>query len=130
MTLKGIAARVFASIVARKTKRWSSHPWAAQEKVFQQLMKKGSTTLFGRDHEFDQIRSHQEFVKKVPVRDYEDLRSYIDKMVAGEPDILWPGRPLYLAKTSGTTSGASEKLTSFLDSLKIVTKEFEKFLSS
>lgn len=106
MTLKGIAARVFASMVARKTKRWSSHPWAAQEKVFQQLIKKGSATLFGRDHEFDQIRSHQEFVKRVPVRDYEDLRSYIDKMVAGEPDILWPGRPLYLAKTSGTTSGA------------------------
>ncbi|MBT8178758.1 MAG: hypothetical protein HKP60_06510, partial [Eudoraea sp.] len=106
MTLKGIAARVFASIVARKTKRWSSQPWAAQEKVFHELLKKGSHTRFGRDHEFDQIGSHREFVEKVPVRDYENLRSYVDEMVAGQADILWPGHPLYLAKTSGTTSGA------------------------
>ena len=106
MTLKGIAARVFASIVARKTRRWSSRPLAAQERVFRELIQKGAGTRFGNDHKFGQIQSHLEFTEQVPVRDYENLRPYIDKMVAGEADILWPGRPLYLAKTSGTTSGA------------------------
>ena len=106
MTLKGLAARVFARIVAVKTRRWSSHPWAVQEKVFHDLIKQGSRTKFGKDHGFDQIRSYRDYVERVPVRDYENLRPYIETMVAGKPDILWPGKPLYLAKTSGTTSGA------------------------
>src|SRR5690606_6191984 len=45
------------------------------------------------------------FKNAVPVRDYEDLKGYIAHLKAGEPDILWPGKPLYFAKTSGTTSG-------------------------
>ena len=106
MALKGIAARVFARIVARQTKRWSSQPVASQDKVFRELIKKASATRFGKDHSFTQIHTHADFVQRVPVRDYEALRPYVDKVVSGEPDILWPGRPLYLAKTSGTTSGA------------------------
>src|SRR5690606_37023911 len=62
-------------------------------------------TAFGKDHGFDGIRTHEEFRQQVPVRDYEGLRPYVDRVVRGEADVLWKGRPLYFAKTSGTTSG-------------------------
>ena len=62
-------------------------------------------TLFGADHHFGDINSVADFHQAVPVRDYEALTPYINKVVAGQPDVLWPGQPLYLAKTSGTTSG-------------------------
>ncbi len=86
--------------------RWISKPVETQEKIFRELLGKAKNTQFGRDHDFASITSHQEFASKVPIRDYEQLRPYADKVVAGEENILWPGKPLYFAKTSGTTSGA------------------------
>lgn len=98
-------ARPFAAWVARKVRRDSANAVAIQQQVMMQIVEQASRTAFGIDHNFSSIRSHADFVKQVPVRDYEALRPYIDRMVAGEDDILWPGKPLYLAKTSGTTSG-------------------------
>ncbi|MCJ7758223.1 MAG: GH3 auxin-responsive promoter family protein [Gillisia sp.] len=89
-----------------KIDQWASHPEEVQKQVFENLLKKAENTLFGKDHDFKNIKNHQDFAKKVPIRDYEELKPYVDKMVSGEPDILWPGKPLYYAKTSGTTSGA------------------------
>lgn len=106
MSLKSFAAKIFAKHIRKKIDKWASQPEATQEKVFQELIDKAKNTKFGKDHDFKTIKNHKDFVEKVPVRDYEELRFYIDKMVAGEPDILWPGKPLYYAKTSGTTSGA------------------------
>ena len=106
MSLKSIAALLFAKHATRQINKWASTPVQTQERVFKQLINTAKNTSFGKDHEFDTISSHQEFVKKVPIRDYEGLKSYVDRVVAGELDILWPGKPLYFAKTSGTTSGA------------------------
>lgn len=106
MSLKSFGAKLFASYIHRKIKKWANNPIATQEAVFRNLIDAAQYTAFGTDHAFDTITSHEEFVKNVPVRDYEALREYIDRMVAGEEDILWPGKPLYFAKTSGTTSGA------------------------
>jgi len=86
--------------------KWINNPLETQESVFQDLISTATTTAFGKDHNFVSINSHSDFVKQVPVRDYEGLRFYIDKVVAGEENILWPNKPLYFAKTSGTTSGA------------------------
>ena len=63
-------------------------------------------TSFGKDHNFKSINTPVDFTKCVPIRDYEELSPYIDRMVAGEENILWPGKPIYFSKTSGTTSGA------------------------
>ena len=63
-------------------------------------------TIFGQAYEFDKIRNYLEYKIRVPIAEYEDLKTYIDEMVLGSPDILWPGKPAYFAKTSGTTSGA------------------------
>lgn len=106
MSLKSFGAKIFAKNIRKKIDNWASKPEATQEKVFQELIEKAKDTKFGKDHDFKNIKSYADFSKKVPVRDYEELRFYVDKMVAGEEDILWPGKPLYYAKTSGTTSGA------------------------
>ena len=106
MSLKSFAARIFAGIVYRRTLKWSRNPIKTQQKVFQNLIQKASSTKFGIDHDFGKIRSHKEFVKQVPIRDYEALKSYIQESVAGQAGVLWPGKPIYFAKTSGTTSGA------------------------
>ncbi|HSM63363.1 MAG TPA: GH3 auxin-responsive promoter family protein, partial [Gillisia sp.] len=74
--------------------------------VFEELIKTAKNTQFGVDHDFKNIHTYQDFFSKVPVRDYEELKGYVDKMVSGEENVLWPGKPLYYAKTSGTTSGA------------------------
>ncbi len=106
MSLKAFAARIFANIVYRRTQKWVKDPVKTQEKVFRALISRARDTKFGKDHNFEAVQSHEDFVKAVPVRDYEALRAYIDRVVQGESDILWPGKPDYFAKTSGTTSGA------------------------
>lgn len=105
MGIRSILAKPFASYVARQTKAWSLNPVQYQENVFKQLLKKGQATVFGKEHQFSHIRNYEDFKSNVPVRDYEGLKHYFDRVVNGEPDVLWPGKPEYLAKTSGTTSG-------------------------
>jgi hypothetical protein len=106
MSIKSIIAKQFAKYIHRKTQRWANHPIETQQKVFQQLIQQAKDTQFGKDHDFSGIKSFGDFAKMVPVRDYEELRPYVDLVVKGEENILWKGKPLYFAKTSGTTSGA------------------------
>ncbi len=76
-----------------------------QKTLLNKLIEKSSKTVFGIDHNFKNISNYDEFKKNVPIRDYEGIKKYIDKIIKGKGDVLWPGRPLYFAKTSGTTSG-------------------------
>lgn len=106
MAMKSFFAKIFANIVVMKSQKWMIKPISTQEQCFQQLIFKAKNTRFGREHLFYHIKTHEDFVNQVPIRDYEGLKPYIDEVVEGKPNILWPGKPLYLAKTSGTTSGA------------------------
>jgi hypothetical protein len=106
MSLKPFFAKIFARNIYRKTQHWATKPIETQQRVFEDLIRQAGNTQFGVDHHFDQIKTFEDFTKNVPVRDYEGLKSYVDKVVKGEENILWKGKPLYFAKTSGTTSGA------------------------
>jgi hypothetical protein len=106
MSLKPFFAKLFAQKIYRKTQLWANNPIETQHKVFEDLIRQAKNTQFGIDHHFDQIKTFEDFSKNVPVRDYEALKVYVDKVVKGEENILWKGKPLYFAKTSGTTSGA------------------------
>ncbi len=105
MGLKSALSKPFAAWVNRQVLRWKNNPIAAQDKVFFVLLNKAKLTAFGQDHGFETIQTYQDFKKSVPIRDYEQLRPYIERVAAGEANVLWPGKPLYFAKTSGTTSG-------------------------
>jgi phenylacetate-coenzyme A ligase PaaK-like adenylate-forming protein len=106
MSLKSVAARLFAQKIYKKTQAWANNPIATQRAVFLNLIKEAKQTQFGKDHHFEAINTQEDFARLVPVRDYEALKPYVDRVVKGEEDILWKGKPLYFAKTSGTTSGA------------------------
>ncbi len=106
MSLKPFFAKIFARNIYRKTQIWANNPIETQQRVFEDLIRQAENTKFGIDHHFNQIKTVEDFTKNVPVRDYEGLKSYVDKVVKGEENILWKGKPLYFAKTSGTTSGA------------------------
>ena len=104
--MKIAAAKIFARYIVNKNKKWVNNPVSSQKQTLKKLIASGSKTLFGKDHNFNRISGPMDFAKQVPVRDYEGLRSYIDRIVCGEEDVVWPGKPIYFSKTSGTTSGA------------------------
>ncbi|GAB5526471.1 MAG: GH3 auxin-responsive promoter family protein [Roseivirga sp.] len=105
MGVRSVLSKPFAKRIAKQQKKWSLKPVETQQAVFDQIISKATPTVFGKDHGFGDIRSYEDFKKQVPVRDYEELRPWVDRVVKGERDVLWPGKPAYFAKTSGTTSG-------------------------
>lgn len=106
MSIKSFAAQLFAKHIYKKTQAWARNSVASQQAVFQELIQQAKQTQFGVDHNFDKIKTPADFAHQVPIRDYEGLKPYIGKVVNGEANVLWKGKPLYFAKTSGTTSGA------------------------
>ena len=105
MKIKSFLAKPFANYIYRHTKKGMLTAVADQQHIFGQLIKTGLKTQFGKDHQFAQIKTHEDYVKQVPIRDYEAFRPYIDKIKEGKHNVLWKGVPIYFAKTSGTTSG-------------------------
>jgi hypothetical protein len=105
MGIRSFLSRPFAYVVARQQRQWSLQPENTQRKVFNSIIRKATDTQFGADHDYKSINSYEDFKARVPIRDYEGLSAYVNRIIAGEKDILWPGMPIYFAKTSGTTSG-------------------------
>jgi phenylacetate-coenzyme A ligase PaaK-like adenylate-forming protein len=106
MFLKSLGAKILAKKAAKSIKKWASKPIETQQKVFQKLITESKNTSFGKDHDFQSIKTYNDFVKRVPARDYEGLKDYFERTANGEENVLWKGKPDYIAKTSGTTSGA------------------------
>lgn len=106
MSWKRSVAIPLARWVTGRVMRRAMDPVATQAAVLRQLVRQGGGTAFGREHRLRDVHDHAGLAQAVPLRDYEGFRPYIERIIAGEQDVLWPGRPLYLCKTSGTTSGA------------------------
>ncbi len=105
MGVRSLLSKPFAAWIQYQTKKWSSRPIESQQQVFNNIIEKARHTAFGKDHDFSGIKSFRDFQQRVPIRDYEQLKPYVERIIQGEQDVLWPGRPIYFAKTSGTTSG-------------------------
>lgn len=106
MGIKSILAKPYASVVFKKIQKEMTTAVADQKAILQELIKVGSRTTFGKDHGLAEVKNYEEFKNTVPVRDYEGLKPYVEQVKEGKHNVLWKGKPLYLAKTSGTTSGA------------------------
>ncbi|PWJ56641.1 GH3 auxin-responsive promoter [Dyadobacter jejuensis] len=105
MGIKALLSQPLAQYIVNQQKIWMANSLQVQENWRQKLVHTSLKTKFGKDHFFKDIKNYSDFKEAVPIHDYEDLKGYIELLKAGEPDILWPGKPLYFAKTSGTTSG-------------------------
>ena len=105
MNLKSLLARPFANYIYNKTRKGMLMALEDQDAILKTLLKTGKTTVFGKEHKLEGVSDHASFTQAVPIRDYEQLKSYIDQIKEGKQNVLWKGKPIYFAKTSGTTSG-------------------------
>ena len=105
MNLKSLLARPFANYIHNKTQKSILTAVEDQDAILKYLLKNGKQTDFGKDHQLANVSSHEAFIQSVPIRDYEQMKPYIEKVKEGKHNVLWKGKPIYLAKTSGTTSG-------------------------
>jgi hypothetical protein len=105
MQIKSLLAKPFANYVYKSVRKGMATAIEDQENILKELLKTGKTTEFGKEHQFQNVSLYEEYIQAVPVRDYEQFKPYIEKIKEGRHNILWKGKPIYLAKTSGTTSG-------------------------
>lgn len=105
MSIKTNIVRAAAGAAIGRINKIEENALQNQSLWFKKIVKGASGTKFGKDHHFERITNYNEFKSNVPVRDYEGLRAYFDDIASGTPNVCWPGKPKYLAKTSGTTSG-------------------------
>jgi hypothetical protein len=105
MNIKSLLAKPFAGVVQRQINKEQLSAVEDQQSILNQLVKIGKLTLFGKEHGLDQVKTYEDFKKAVPIRDYEAFKPYIEQIKKGTQNVLWKGRPIYFAKTSGTTSG-------------------------
>ena len=104
-SFKSILSLFFARYIVKKNNRWKNNAVEHQKKIMHLLISDAKNTLFGKDHFFKKISNYEAFKKNIPIRDYEGFKNYISLIKDGGGDILWPGKPIYFCKTSGTTSG-------------------------
>ena len=105
MAFLPLLSKPLASYMTKQTMLWSKNAALMQKRIFEQLLTGSKTTSFGKDHWLSSVKTYESFREQVPIRDYEDFKTYIERIKKGEENVLWPGKPLYLSKTSGTTSG-------------------------
>ena len=105
MGLKSSLSLIFAKFIVHKNNRWKNNALKVQNNLLLSLVAQAKNTQFGKDHNFAEISNYTDWKKNIPVKDYEDLKDYIQEIIDGKKDVLWPGKPLYFCKTSGTTSG-------------------------
>jgi len=105
MNIKSLLAKPFAGVIQRQINKEQLSAVEDQQSILNQLVKIGKTTIFGKEHGLDQVKTYEDFKKAVPIRDYEAFKPYIEQIKKGTQNVLWKGRPIYFAKTSGTTSG-------------------------
>jgi len=102
---KSLLANPFAKMVHYRLQKEAKTAVKDQQSILNQLIKIGQRTVFGKDHGLDKVTDYTSFKQAIPIRDYEGLKSYIEMVKKGTPNVLWKGLPIYFAKTSGTTSG-------------------------
>ncbi len=105
MKLKSFLAKPFANYISGKINKGKETAVEDQEKILKDIVRWAAKTEFGKEHGFEKINSYEDFKKQVPIRDYEAFKPFIEEIKQGKQNVLWKGKPIYLAKTSGTTSG-------------------------
>ncbi len=105
MKIKSFLARPYAAIVHSRIRKAAPGAVSSQQAILEALIRTGAKTAFGREHHLHAVSDYKSFSEAVPVRDYEAFRPWIDRIKSGGENILWKGKPIYFAKTSGTTSG-------------------------
>lgn len=97
---------------------WMNNPAAAQREVLQDLVTTAQYTQFGQQYNFGKLFNLRDFKNTVPVHEYDDIKPFIERMMQGEENVLWPTPVTWFAKSSGTTSDKSKFIPVSDESLK------------
>lgn len=84
------------------------YPHDVQEEWFQSLISTAEATEWGRKYDYNSILTVEDYKNRVPIQDYDDIKGFVDRMIKGEQNILWPSEIKWFAKSSGTTSDRSK----------------------
>lgn len=103
----------------KQLERYVNHTAEIQDEQLQWILKKGHKTAFGQDHKLEGSMSIAQFQQAVPLMTYDDEKVYIERMLKGESNVLWPGLCKWFAKSSGTTSDKSKYIPVTDDALKL-----------
>jgi len=105
MKIKSFLAKPFASYIYKGIRKGMATAVADQENILKSMLKMGKNTDFGKESGLDKVTDYEGFKQAVSIRDYEQLKPWIERVKEGKHNVLWKGKPIYFAKTSGTTSG-------------------------
>lgn len=105
MALRSTLLKPISNYVANQIRKEALQAEKHQDTIRESLIQLASNTAFGVNHQFKSIKNYDDFKSHIPIADYEDFKPYIERIIQGESNVLWKGKPLYFAKTSGTTSG-------------------------
>src|SRR5699024_1586661 len=105
MSVKPLLVKPLAQFIYKKTQKEAKKALLHQDLILQDIHKNESKTVYVKEHNLGEVKNYEEFKQAVPIQDYEGLSAYFDLVKKGQPNVLWPGQPIYFAKTSGTTSG-------------------------
>jgi len=84
------------------------YPMEVQNEWFNVLIQSAKYTEWGNKYSYKDIRSAKDFKERVPIQGYDDLKPYVDRIMKGEQNLLWPTEVKWFAKSSGTTSNRSK----------------------
>lgn len=84
------------------------YPHEVQEELFRKLIQTGAQTEFGRKYRFNEIETYEQYRERVPIHSYEEIFPYVERLLHGEQNILWPTEIKWFSKSSGTTNARSK----------------------
>jgi hypothetical protein len=105
MKIKSVLAKPFAGYIYKTIQKNKLTALADQEQILKRLLKTGKDTEYGKELGLGKVNGYDEYKQAAPIKDYEEMRPWINKIIEGKHNVLWKGMPMYFAKTSGTTSG-------------------------
>lgn len=105
MGIRGLIAKPITARIEKRIRKWAADPHLYQEQYFRRLLEAGPKTQYGKMLGVDSEMDYRSYKDAVPLVDYEDIKPYVEKIMEGEQDVLWPGAPNHLIMSSGTTSG-------------------------
>ncbi len=108
MKLLSPAISTLARLRSWRIDAWMHHPISAQREVLQDLVTAGQYTEIGRKYDFSKLFNTKTFKQAIPIHEYDDLKPYVERIMAGEQNILWNTPINWFAKSSGTTSDKSK----------------------
>lgn len=117
----GLVNFIVTSVIKKRIqqiRRFLDHPHDVQHEQFMNLLHKAKHTAWGKKHDYSSIHTIDQFQERVPINDYDDLKPYINRLMEGETNLLWPSQINWFAQSSGTTSDRSKFIPVSKDSLK------------